>query len=966
VTGTNSERSSTAASERGNGHQPGPGANLKRRYSEELVPRFHAFLRRTVPPSADVLVVSKGDRALLDIENRRTAHFPQRGDGVYLGYYPKESQSAIEHLEALREKGARFIAFPATAFWWLEHYGGLRRHLESRYRLIARDDEVGALYALFEPGSLEKQDAQPNHGVRQVHATVAPRSTADLLAEDVADEVRALFDPEYYAAQGGPAADAGEEALEHYLTTGCKQGLDPHPLFHSRWYLKHHPEVAAEGVNPLLHFVRHGAAKQLDPNPFFDTSYYYEQAGGPGAFPGNALVHYIQRAPNNQSYHPNPLFRNGFYLRTYSDARDLATPLEHYLRVGWHDGRLVSHVHEDIVNRLAKSSSGGLVRGKWKRGTVLFHAGGERGRGAADIVAMADDLACRFHVDSIIIASTRSVVSDRVPDAARLLVLEDYQLASDVRRLSAQRLLTKTLTAVQPLFAVSEIAELLEILRDDGVGTYYLLPGSHDLPQRQVLAEAFANAARVIVPSSDAFVAAASAVGGFPANVALRRPAAEDHTESLLRLAERDFGVEPDLRTRRRPATRHSSRKLVIPCSDWGVSGVNASLEALGMELASRGWEVEVLFTRDERWVSQSAHGSAHMPRIPYRYLHRRRKGIEGMWEALIGQLERDAPALVLTSYDFLANGVIPALTEHVGVAMWVQADDGDYYEQVYRLGRYCDAVVCVSQLIRDKVVALNPALSDRAHVIPNSSVWRDDVVGRRPRRSRVLRIVYAGRLVQYQKRVLDFVDLAKGFDNTGVTYQITLIGAFPASGGLKETFELAAAEHLRSGRIRLAGRMTREQILAELDVGDFFVLLSEFEGLPLALVEAMARGCVPVAAEMESGVPEIVRSGENGLVVQGRDYDRWARILVELFNDRRCLARMSQAARTTVRRRFTVEQAANQFETLLDRVADAAATAAPRRPPALHWGLERSWTGDVLPPPSIVRPSAVSIGGLR
>jgi glycosyltransferase involved in cell wall biosynthesis len=954
------------ASAEGNGHESGYGPNLKRRYSEELVPRFHAFLLRTVPPSADVLVVSKGDRALLDVENRRTAHFPQRGDGVYLGYYPQESQAAIEHLEALREKGAKFIAFPATAFWWLEHYDGLRRHLESRCRLIAHDDEVGALYALFEPGSLGKRDAQPNHGAPEVRSAVAPSPAAAVLADEVAEEVRALFDPEYYAAQAGSAVGSGEEALEHYLTSGYKQALDPHPLFHSRWYLKHHPEVAAEGVNPLLHFVRHGASGQLDPNPFFDASYYYEQAGGPGAFPGSALVHYIQRASSNQSYHPNPLFRDGFYLRTYSDARALGTPLEHYLRVGWRDGRLVSHVHQEMVNRLAKSSSAGLARGKWKRGTVLFHAGGERTPGATDIVAVADDMAQRFHVDSIIIASTRSVVADRVPAAARLIVLEDYQLASDVQRLSAQRLLTKTLTAGQPLFAVSERPELLEILSDDGVGTYYLLPGPRYLPEPQVLAAAFANAARVIVPSSDAFVAAARAVGGFPANVALRRPAGDDYTESLLRLGERDFGVEPDLRTCRRPATHHCSRRLVIPCSDWGVSGVNASLEALGMELASRGWDVEVLFTRDERWVSQSAQDGAHMPRLPYRYVHRRRKGIEGMWEALIGELERNAPALVLTSYDFLANAVIPALTDHVGVAMWVQADDGDYYEQVYRLGRYCDAVVCVSRLIRDKVVALNPALSDRAHVIPNSSVWRDDVVSRRPRRSGVMRIMYSGRLVQYQKRVLDFVDLAKSLDRMGVPYQITLIGAFPATGGVKESFDLAAAEHLTSGRIRLAGRMTRGQILTELDRSDFFVLLSEFEGLPLALVEAMARGCVPVAAEMESGVPEILPSGENGLVVQGRDYDHWARVMVELFNDRRRLARMSQAARTTVNRRFTVEQVANQFETLLSRLADTALTGEPRRPSALHWGLERSWTGDVLPPPSIVRPSAVSIGGLR
>jgi hypothetical protein len=74
----------------------------------------------------------------------------------------------------------------------------------------------------------------------------------------------------------------------------------------------------------------------------------------------------------------------------------------------------------------------------------------------------------------------------------------------------------------------------------------------------------------------------------------------------------------------------------------------------------------------------------------------------------------------------------------------------------------------------------------------------------------------------------------------------------------------------------------------------------------------------------------------------------------------------MSQATRTTVRRRFTVEQAASQFETLPAGMADAAVAGTPRRPPALHWRRERSRTGDVLPPPLIVRPSAVSIGGLR
>jgi glycosyltransferase involved in cell wall biosynthesis len=354
------------------------------------------------------------------------------------------------------------------------------------------------------------------------------------------------------------------------------------------------------------------------------------------------------------------------------------------------------------------------------------------------------------------------------------------------------------------------------------------------------------------------------------------------------------------------------------------------------------------------------------MPTLPYSWLHRRRAGIEGLWEALISDVESRGPALVLTGYDFLANGVVPALSDRVGVVMWVQADDGDYYEQAYRLGRYCDAIVAVSQSIRDKIVALNPALADRTHAIPNSSVAVADVVTRRPPRGDILRLVYAGRLVQYQKRVLDFVDLARALDRTGMPYEITLIGAFSRHGDEENRFRQAAAAHLEDGRIRLAGRRSREEILAHLDESDLFVLLSEFEGLPLSLVEAMARGCVPVAAEMESGIPEVVTSGHNGVIVGGRDYDAWAQRIVELGRDPRRLARLSKAARATVRDGFTVERAAERFEALLQRAAADAAAGTPRRPEALHWGPERSTTGDVLPPPSIVRPAAVHVGGLR
>jgi hypothetical protein len=99
------------------------------------------------PPEATVLVVSKGDDGLLDLPERRGWHFPQGKDGEYCGYYPATSAEAIAHLEELRSIGAGFFALPRPAFWWLDYYGGLRRHLASNYSMVWRDDRC-IIYAL--------------------------------------------------------------------------------------------------------------------------------------------------------------------------------------------------------------------------------------------------------------------------------------------------------------------------------------------------------------------------------------------------------------------------------------------------------------------------------------------------------------------------------------------------------------------------------------------------------------------------------------------------------------------------------------------------------------------------------------------------------------------------------------------------------------------------------------------------
>jgi GT2 family glycosyltransferase len=127
------------------------GRRTNPRYERETE-QLREAVNAAIPSGAEVLVISRGDDALLKLNGRRTMHFPQGADGGWAGHHPADSAEAISHLEALREDGARYLVVPPTYRWWLEHYDGLREHLEGRYRTVISDERAGAIYHLEEPG----------------------------------------------------------------------------------------------------------------------------------------------------------------------------------------------------------------------------------------------------------------------------------------------------------------------------------------------------------------------------------------------------------------------------------------------------------------------------------------------------------------------------------------------------------------------------------------------------------------------------------------------------------------------------------------------------------------------------------------------------------------------------------------------------------------------------------------------
>jgi GT2 family glycosyltransferase len=131
-----------------------PWQPYERRHSVryvELTERVRQAIADATPAGATVLIVSRGDDELLRLDGRRAWHFPRAGDGAYAGHHPADSREAIVQLEAQRAAGAGYIVFPRTGLWWLEHYEGLRRHLEDSYRLRYSNLDTCVIYDVRGP-----------------------------------------------------------------------------------------------------------------------------------------------------------------------------------------------------------------------------------------------------------------------------------------------------------------------------------------------------------------------------------------------------------------------------------------------------------------------------------------------------------------------------------------------------------------------------------------------------------------------------------------------------------------------------------------------------------------------------------------------------------------------------------------------------------------------------------------------
>ena len=117
-------------------------------------------------------------------------------------------------------------------------------------------------------------------------------------------------------------------------------------------------------------------------------------------------------------------------------------------------------------------------------------------------------------------------------------------------------------------------------------------------------------------------------------------------------------------------------------------------------------------------------------------------------------------------------------------------------------------------------------------------------------------------------------------------------------------------------------------QIYASLDL---VVSSSHSEGMPLALLEAMASG-LPVIATHVGGVAELIEVDTTGLLVEARDSEGLARAVIALMAEPELRHAMGRAARTRVEENFTLQASTEHMLNLLSALAQSAQTTNARR----------------------------------
>lgn len=188
------------------------------------------------------------------------------------------------------------------------------------------------------------------------------------------------------------------------------------------------------------------------------------------------------------------------------------------------------------------------------------------------------------------------------------------------------------------------------------------------------------------------------------------------------------------------------------------------------------------------------------------------------------------------------------------------------------------------------------------------------------------LRITSVGSLIEKKghEYLIRACDILK---ERGVDFDCEIVGGGALHDGLQALIHALALED----QVALVGTQPQDWVKDRLGSSDIFVLAcvdardGERDGIPVVLMEALAMG-VPVISTPVSGIPELIRHDETGLLSPQRDPEQLAEAIIRLSQDQPLRQRITGNGRILIEQEFDISKNAAVLSTIFREVAEECA----------------------------------------
>jgi glycosyltransferase involved in cell wall biosynthesis len=247
------------------------------------------------------------------------------------------------------------------------------------------------------------------------------------------------------------------------------------------------------------------------------------------------------------------------------------------------------------------------------------------------------------------------------------------------------------------------------------------------------------------------------------------------------------------------------------------------------------------------------------------------------------------------------------------------QCEANPFIRTWLRLALRAADVVCVQGATWMTYFGSFSEASGKLVTIPNPVVLGPEPVRATP--PDCCHLIFVGWTVR-QKGVFEALDVVETLRVRWPRVRLTILGG----GADKAELDAQVKRRGLSSHVTVVGWVPPHEVRRYLEAADVFFLPSHYEGLPNAMLEAMACA-LPVVVTNVGSIPDVVTNGHEGFVTAPRDVAAMARAIERLFADPSRAREMGRAGREKMARGFTLDRVWRQYAAAIER---ARVTALP------------------------------------